>query len=242
MYNSVIKPVGTDFKGKTVDFHTGEVTEIVVEPASEEEIKETVAVMGGEDWKLWLEALHEANVLANDVMTVAFSYIGPVVTHAIYKDGTIGHGKKDLEKRSEQIDVLLKDISGKSYVSVNKALVTQASAAIPVVPLYIALLFKVMKEKGLHEDCIAQLYRLYDEKMYNGDSVLKDEDGKLRVDDWEMQGDVQDEVAKLWQEANTENINEISDVAGFRNDFFRLFGFERDDVDYEADVDLEEVL
>ena len=242
VYNSVIKPVGADFKGKTVDFHTGEVTEISVAPANDEEIKETVAVMGGEDWKLWLEALHGANALADGVKTVAFSYIGPVVTHAIYKDGTIGHGKKDLDKRSEQIDDLLKDIGGKSYVSVNKAVVTQASSAIPVVPLYIALLFKVMKDKGLHEDCIEQLYRLYNDVMYNGNAVITDENGMLRIDDWEMRDDVQEEVARLWEQANSENIYEISDVAGFRSDFFKLFGFERNDIDYEEDVNLEEVL
>jgi len=241
VYNSVIKPVGTEFTGKTVDFHTGAVTEITVAPASDEEIKETVAVMGGEDWKLWLDALHKANVLESGVKTVAFSYIGPVVTHAIYKDGTIGHGKKDLEKRSEQIDELLRELGGKSYVSVNKAVVTQASAAIPVVPLYIALLFKVMKEKGLHEDCIEQLYRLYDEVLYNKTAVITDHDGKLRIDNLEMRADVQEEVTRLWEQANTDNIHEISDIEGFRREFFKLFGFERNDIDYEADVNLEEI-
>jgi len=242
VYSSVIKPVGVEFTGKTVDFHTGAVTEISVAPANEDEIKETVAVMGGEDWKLWLDALYNAGVLADNVATVAFSYIGPVVTHAIYKDGTIGHGKKDLDKRTKQIDEMLKNINGKSYVSVNKAVVTQASSAIPVVPLYVALLFKVMKEKGIHEDCIEQLYRLYDEKMYNGNAVITDEAGKLRVDDLEMRDDVQAEVSKLWEKANSDNVHEISDIAGFRRDFFKLFGFERDDIDYEADVNLEEVL
>ena len=242
VYNSVIKPVGTAFSGKTVDFHTGEVSDISVAPASDDEISETVAVMGGEDWKLWMEALKSAGVLADGVITVAFSYIGPEVTHAIYKDGTIGHGKMDLDKRSDEINDMLKGNSGKSYVSVNKALVTQASAAIPVVPLYISLLFKVMKEKGIHENCIEQLYRLFDEKIYNGHMVTTDESGRIRIDDLEMREDVQSEVFKLWDQVDSGNIHELSDVKGFRNEFFRLFGFERSDVDYEVEVNLEEVL
>ena len=242
VYNSVIKPVGTAFSGKTVDFHTGSVSEISVSPANDGEISETIAVMGGEDWKIWMEALHGAGVLANDVLTAAFSYIGPEVTHAIYKDGTIGHGKMDLEKKSAEINESLKDIKGKSYVSVNKAVVTQASAAIPVVPLYISLLFKVMKEKGIHENCIEQSYRLFDEKMYNGSIVITDESGKIRIDDLEMREDVQSEVSRLWQDVNSDNIYELADLKGFREDFFRLFGFERSDIDYEADVNLEEVL
>ena len=241
-YNSVIKPVGAAFSGKTMDFHTGHVSDISVAPANEDEISETVAVMGGEDWKLWIRALHDAGVLADGVQTVAFSYIGPEATHAIYKDGTIGHGKMDLDKKSAEINDLLKGMKGKSYISVNKAVVTQASAAIPVVPLYVSLLFKIMKEKGIHENCIEQIYRLFDEKMYNNRITITDEAGKIRMDDLEMREDVQSEVSRLWQEVNSDNIDDLSDRKGFREDFFRLFGFERSDIDYEADVNLEEVL
>ncbi|MCL1941717.1 MAG: trans-2-enoyl-CoA reductase family protein [Synergistaceae bacterium] len=242
VYNSVIKPVGGAFTGKTVDFHTGNVSEISVAPASADEIDDTVAVMGGGDWKLWMEALNGAGALADGAASIAFSYIGPTVTHAIYKDGTIGHGKADLEKKSKEINDMLKGVGGKSYISINKAVVTQASAAIPVVSLYVSILFKVMKEKNLNENCIEQMYRLFSEKLYNGSKAVTDEAGRLRVDDLEMREDVQSEVMKLWDEADSGNIYELSDLKGFRKEFFRLFGFERDDIDYEADVNLEEVL
>jgi len=242
LYNSVIKPIGNPFEGKTVDFHTGVVSEIVVDPASRQEIEETVQVMGGSDWKRWMKALSGADALAPGVKTVAFSYIGPAVTHSIYKDGTIGQGKLDVEEKAAEINALLAPVQGNAYVSVNKAVVTQASSAIPVVPLYISILFKVMKEKGIHENCIEQLYRLFNEKLYNGTNVITDESGKLRIDDLEMREDVQSEVSKLWQEIRSDNIYELSDLEGFRKDFFGLFGFERNDIDYEEDVSLEEFL
>ena len=242
VYNSVIKPIGDSFSGKTVDFHTGAVSVITVPQANESEIRDTVSVMGGEDWRLWISALKSAGALADGAVSMAFSYIGPDVTHAIYKDGTIGRGKEDLEVKSKEIDEILKGIGGKSYIAVNKAVVTQSSSAIPVVPLYISLLFRVMKEKGVHENCIEQIYRLFNEKIYGGQGKLTDVNGKFRADDLEMREDIQAEVAKLWNEVDSGNIYELSDISGFRKEFFRLFGFERDDVDYEKDVDLEEIV
>ena len=242
VYSSVIKPVGAVYTGKTVDFHTGLVSDISVEPATESEVRETVAVMGGEDWKLWMDKLYEAGALADGALTFAFSYIGPEMTHAIYKDGAIGRAKMDLEARSKEINGMLAGIGGKSYISINKAVVTQSSSAIPVVPLYMALLFKIMKEKGLHENCIGQMYRLFSEKVYNGDKVITDGSGRLRLDDLEMREDVQSEILELWDKVDTGNINELSDISGFRDEFFRLFGFGRSDIDYEADVNMEEVL
>jgi len=242
IYNSVIKPVGSAFTAKTVDFHTGKVTDISIAPAQDDEIMETVAVMGGDDWKLWVNDLARAGTLAAGAETMAFSYIGPSVTHAIYKDGTIGRSKADLEVKSKEIGDELSGIGGRSFISINKAVVTQASSAIPVVPLYMSLLFKVMKEKGLHENCIEQMYRLFSEKLYNGSEVITDETGRLRMDDFEMREDVQSEVTRLWGAVDSDNIYRLSDLEGFRNDFFKLFGFARDDVDYEADVDVEVML
>ena len=242
VYSSVIKPVGTVYTGKTVDFHTGIVSDISVDPANENEIGETVAVMGGGDWKLWMNKMYQADALSDGVITLAFSYIGPEMTHAIYKDGTIGRAKADLETKSKEINDMLSGIGGKSFVSINKAVVTQSSSAIPVVPLYISLLFKIMKEKGLHENCIEQMYRLFSEKVYNGGNIITDASGRLRLDDLEMKEDVQSEILKMWNKVDTDNICEMSDISDFRNEFFRLFGFARSDIDYEADVNLEEVL
>lgn len=236
IYTSVIKPIGKPFQGKTVDFHTGEISTAKVEPATEQEEIETVKVMGGEDWILWIKALKEANVLADQFVTLAYSYVGPKLTRPIYRDGTIGKAKDDLEASVDTINALVKDLNGQAYVAVNKALVTQSSSAIPVVPLYISLLFKVMKEKGIHEGCIEQIYRLFTERVYSGDLGL-DEQGRIRVDDWEMREDVQAEVAKLWEQVTNDNIDLLADLAGFRNDFFALFGFGLPNVDYEAEVD-----
>lgn len=234
VFNSVIKPIGNPYTNKTVNFHTGEVSEITVEPATEDEIKQTVAVMGGEDWEMWIEALKAAGVLADGAITVAFSYIGPELTHAVYKNGTIGKAKEHLEASAKNITNLLKDIDGKAYISVNKALVTQSSSAIPVVPLYISLLFKIMKEKGIHEGCIEQLYRLFAERLY-ADTLLLDNEGRIRLDDFEMREDVQNEVAKVWSMVNTENIDEITDIKGYREDFFKLFGFGLSGINYDEE-------
>lgn len=235
---SVLKPIGQPFTDKTVDFHSGVVSDISINPVeSEEDIANTVAVMGGEDWKFWIEELKAAGVLAEGVKTVAYSYIGPELTYPIYRNGTIGRAKDDLEGTVPVINDILKDINGVSYVSVNKALVTQSSSAIPVVPLYISLLYKVMKEKGIHEGTIEQMQRLFAERLYTADGqVALDEKGRIRVDDLEMREDVQAEVAKLWKEATTENLEEISDIAGYRNDFFNLFGFNFSEIDYNADT------
>lgn len=236
-FNSVLKPIGKPFTNKTVNFHTGEVTEVSLQPATEEEIRHTVAVMGGEDWEMWIDALMQAGVLAEGATTVAFTYIGPEITHAVYREGTIGRAKDDLEATGRRLHDKLAAIGGRAYVSANKALVTQASAAIPVVPLYISLLYKVMKEKGIHEGCIEQMYRLFSARLYTGGEVPVDNAGRIRIDDLEMRDDVQQEVAKLWSIVDTDNLRDISDIEGYRRDFFRLFGFEWDGVDYEADVD-----
>ena len=186
--------------------------------------------------------MHDGGALADDAITVAFSYIGPEVTHAIYKDGTIGRGKADLEVKSKEINEMLGRTGGKSYISMNKAVVTQASSAIPVVPLYMSLLFKVMNEKGMNESCVEQMHRLFSEKLYNGGMAAVDGAGRIRLDDLEMREDVQGEVSRLWEVADTANIYELSDLAWFRSEFFKLFGFERSDIDYDADVDLEGML
>ncbi|TDQ77067.1 enoyl-ACP reductase FabV [Sphingobacterium yanglingense] len=235
---SVLKPIANPFTNKTVDFHAGVVSDISIQPVeNEEDIANTIAVMGGEDWKFWMEDLKAAGVLADGVKTVAYSYIGPELTYPIYRNGTIGKAKDDLEGTVPVINDLLKDLNGISYVSVNKALVTQSSSAIPVVPLYISLLYKVMKAKGIHEGTIEQMQRLFAERLYSTDGKLElDEKGRIRVDDWEMRADVQAEVAKLWGEATTENLEEISDIKGYRDEFFNLFGFNFPEVNYEADT------
>ncbi|GEM68935.1 enoyl-[acyl-carrier-protein] reductase [NADH] [Sphingobacterium mizutaii NBRC 14946 = DSM 11724] len=234
---SVLKPIEQPFTNKTVDFHSGVVSDISIQPVdSEDDINNTVAVMGGEDWKFWIEDLKAAGVLAEGVKTVAYSYIGPELTYPIYRNGTIGRAKDDLEGTVPTINEILKDLHGISYVSVNKALVTQSSSAIPVVPLYISLLYKVMKEKGIHEGTIEQMQRLFAERLYNNVETPLDEKGRIRVDDLEMRADVQEEVAKLWEQANTENLEEISDIKGYRDDFFQLFGFNFDNIDYDKDT------
>lgn len=235
-YASVLKPIGKPFTNKTVDFHTGVVSDISIDPIdSDEDIANTIAVMGGEDWKFWIEELSKAGVLADNAKTVAYSYIGPELTYPIYRNGTIGKAKDDLEATVPVINDILSGVNGKAYVSVNKALVTQSSSAIPVVPLYISLLYKVMKEKGIHEGCIEQMQRLFADRLY-ADEILLDENGRIRVDDWEMREDVQAEVAVLWDKVTSENIEEISDIEGYRNDFFQLFGFNIDDIDYDAET------
>ncbi|OZI07396.1 trans-2-enoyl-CoA reductase [Siphonobacter sp. BAB-5385] len=236
-HNSVLKPIGQSFTNKTVNFHNGVVSEISIEPATEEDIENTVAVMGGEDWKLWIEALKAADVLAPGARTVAYSYIGPALTEPVYRKGTIGRAKDDLEATASSITDTLKDLDGKAYVSVNKALVTQASSAIPVIPLYISLLYKVMKEQGIHEGCIEQMQRLFQQRLYTNGSVPTDEKGRIRIDDWEMREDVQAQVASLWAEATTESLPQLGDLEGYKTDFFNLFGFEVGGVAYETSVD-----
>ncbi|MFK7050506.1 MULTISPECIES: enoyl-ACP reductase FabV [Flavobacterium] len=236
LYRSALKPIGQVFSDKTVDFHTGVVSEVSIQSATQEDIDNTVVVMGGEDWTMWINEMKEAGVLAQGATTVAYSYIGPEVTEAVYRKGTIGRAKDHLEATAFEIDEKLKDINGRAYISVNKALVTQASSAIPVIPLYISLLYKTMKSEGLHEGCIEQMQRLFADRLYNGGEVPVDEKGRIRVDDWEMRADVQETVKKLWAQADTETLKEIGDLAGYKSDFLNLFGFGFEGVDYLADT------
>ncbi|MEO8253146.1 MAG: enoyl-ACP reductase FabV [Flavobacterium sp.] len=237
LHRSTLKPIGNKFTNKTVDFHTGKVSEVSIEPATGDDIENTIAVMGGEDWAMWIDALKAENLLAPGAITVAYSYIGPSVTEAVYRKGTIGRAKDHLEATAFEISDSLADIDGKAYVSVNKALVTQASSAIPVIPLYISLLYKIMKAEGVHEGCIEQIQRLYQQRLFTGAEVPVDEKGRIRIDDWEMREDIQAKVAQLWDEAVTENLAEIGDLEGYRKDFYNLFGFDVAGVDYKAEAD-----
>jgi enoyl-[acyl-carrier protein] reductase/trans-2-enoyl-CoA reductase (NAD+) len=236
LHRSVLKPIGQTFSNKTVDFHTGVVSQVTIEPANQEDIDNTVVVMGGEDWAMWIDALQSAGVLANGAITIAYSYIGPEVTEAVYRKGTIGRAKDDLEATAFKIRDSLKSINGKAYVSVNKALVTQASSAIPVIPLYISLLYKIMKAEGIHEGCIEQIQRLFEQRLYTGNEIPTDEKGRIRIDDWEMRDDVQERIKTLWEKATSENLTEIGDLAGYKQDFLNLFGFGFEGVDYTAEA------
>jgi enoyl-[acyl-carrier protein] reductase/trans-2-enoyl-CoA reductase (NAD+) len=238
-YRSTLKPIGAPFTAKNLDTDRKQVSPITIEPASDEEIADTVKVMGGEDWERWIKALDEAGVLAPGATTCAFDYIGPEITWPIYTNGSIGAAKKHLRETSSRLDAMLKVDRGRAFVSVNKAVVTQASSAIPVVPLYISILFKVMKEKGLHEDCIHQIDRLFRTQMYNDGYLNFDEEGRVRVDDWEMRPEVQEAVKELWPKVETETIDALTDFDGYQENFLRLFGFGLEGVDYEADVEVE---
>lgn len=235
-HRSVLKPIGSSYTNKTVDFHSGTVSEISIEPCSGDDIENTVAVMGGEDWSMWMEDLKKANLLAPGAVTVAYSYIGPALTEPVYRKGTIGRAKDHLEATAFLITDSLKDIKGKAYVSVNKALVTQASSAIPVIPLYISLLYKIMKQENIHEGCIEQIQRLFQQRLYTGQAVPTDEKGRIRIDDLEMLPVVQNQVADLWLQATTENLQNIGDLDGYRKDFYNLFGFEYKGVDYKKEA------
>jgi len=234
-HRSVLKPIGNSFTNKTVDFHTGVVSNITIEPCNDEDINNTVAVMGGEDWEMWMDALIKADALSEGAMTVAYSYIGPALTEAVYRKGTIGKAKDHLESTAFKITEKLNKVKGKAFVSVNKALVTQASSAIPVIPLYISLLYKTMKEKGIHEGCIEQIQRLFQDRLYKSESIPTDEQGRIRIDDWEMKADVQEKVAALWLEATTETLPALGDLNGYKNDFSNLFGFALEGVNYLED-------
>ena len=236
IYSSVIKPIGSSFTAKTVDFLTGIVSRVTAEPATEDQIAHTVKVMGGEDWMLWIDHLLADNLLSPRFQTIAFSYIGSDQTRPLYRDGTIGAAKKDLEQKARDINNMLEPIDGKALISVNKALITRASAVIPAVPLYIALLYRVMKAKKLHEGCIEQMHRLYQDFLFGKDVIKLDADGLIRLDDWEMRPDVQNEVRKLWQKVDQDNIGELADIEGLREEFLRHHGFRMAGVDYTKDV------
>ena len=236
VYTSVLKTVGEPFTNKNLDLRTGEITQVTIPPAAPEEVEATVKVMGGEDWMDWMTALSAAGVLAKGAVTVAYSYIGPSLTYPIYYQGSIGMAKNHLFKTSQEITKQFADDGIKAYISVNKALVTQSSAAIPIVPLYISILYKVMKEKGLHEGCIEQMDRLFREKL-SGSPVV-DEEGRIRLDDYELREDVQAAVMEAWDNISSENIAQYTDLEGYWEDFYRIFGFKFDNVDYTRDIPL----
>lgn len=237
IYNSVLKTIGEPYVNKNIDVFSGATSDITIEPATEKEIADTVAVMGGDDWKLWLEKLMAAKLLAPGVKTVAYDYIGPELTFPLYHHGSIGQAKAHVRQTAQQLTKELSALGGHAYVSVNKAVVTQASSAIPVVPLYMSLLFRIMKDKKLHEGCIEQMWRLFSQRLYQGSKVPVDAGGLIRIDDWEMRADVQQEVEKLWQQVETDNIDKISDLTGYRHEFHRLFGFEVKGIDYNAAIE-----
>ena len=234
-HRSVLKPIGESFTNRSLDTDKDEVCEVSIDPASEEEVADTVKVMGGEDWELWMDALDQAGVLAPGAKSVAYSYIGPELTWPVYTNGTIGQAKKDVERAAAAIS---QKHDCQALVAINKAVVTQASSAIPVVPLYISILFKVMKARGTHEDCIEQMVRLFNERIYGDDSKL-DSEGRIRVDDWEMEPDVQQAVATIWPEIGSETLFAKSDYKGYQENFLKLFGFGIEGVDYAKDVDIE---
>lgn len=235
VYKSVLKPTGATYSNKNLNTDKKEIEMVTIEPASEDEIAQTVKVMGGEDWKLWIDALREAGVLADGFKTVAYSYIGPELTWAIYTDGTIGRAKLHLEQTAKEMNAAFGE--GTALVSVNKALVTQASSAIPVVPLYISILYKIMKAKGLHEGCIEQIHRLFADHYGAEGGPQLDDKGRIRIDDWEMRPDVQAEIESIWAGVTTETIDDVSDFEGYQKEFYRLFGFGLAGVDYAAESD-----
>lgn len=238
VHRSVLKPVGQTYTNKTVDTDLGVVSDITIEPATQEEIADTVAVMGGEDWEMWMQALDKAGLLAPGATAVSYSYLGPEVTWPIYRNGTIGLAKNDLERAARRIDAMLKAKGhGRAFISINKALVTQASSAIPVVPLYISVLYKIMKAQGTHEGCIEQMQRLFATQMYNGSALTFDEGGRVRLDDREMRPAVQRQITEIWPQVTTESLRSLTDIDGYRVEFLKLFGFGLAGVDYEADVE-----
>jgi enoyl-[acyl-carrier protein] reductase/trans-2-enoyl-CoA reductase (NAD+) len=238
VFKSVLKPIGQSYSNKNLNTSNGQVNEVSIEPANDDEIAHTIAVMGGEDWEMWMDALQEAGALAPGVRTLAYSYIGPSLTWPIYKNGTIGRAKEDLERAQRAIEAKLAPLDGKAWVSVNKALVTQASSAIPIVPLYISILYKAMKAAGNHEECAEQMDRLFRERL-NSSTPSVDDAGRIRLDDWEMADDLQNLIADRWATVTTENLGDLADFAGYQESFHRLFGFGLAGVDYSADVDVQ---
>lgn len=237
LYKSVIKPIGEVYAGPSLDMMTGKIGHMEAQPAEGDDIPNTVKVMGGEDWERWIKQLSEAGVLTDDCRTLAYSYIGPSLSHAIYRDGTIGEAKKDLEARAKNIDAVLKAKGGAAYVSVNKALITRSSSVIPIITQYIGVLFKIMKAKGTHEGCIEQMERLFAERLYTADKkVAVDESGRIRMDDWEMDASVQAEVDKIMPKVTEETVKEFVDMDAIRHDFLAINGFDIAGVDYEKDI------
>lgn len=242
LYKSVIKPQGKPYSGMAIDILTDSLKESSAEPATEQEVADTVKVMGGDDWRIWIKQMMDAGVLADGCRTIAYSYIGPELSHAIYRDGAIGQAKKDLEQAGLAIDKELSAaLGGNAYVSINKGLVTRSSAVIPIISLYLSILFKVMKEKGTHEGCIEQMERLFAERLYTGadnsaGTVPVDSEHRIRIDDWELEPDVQKEVEKRMAAVTNENLAELGDLAGYKHDFLATNGFDVDGVDYTREV------
>lgn len=234
---SALKPIGEPYKSTALDTNKDVLIEAVVEPANEQEIADTIQVMGGEDWELWMEALADAGVLADGAKSVAYSYIGTDLTWPIYWHGTLGKAKEDLDRAAHAIDAKLKATGGSAHVAVLKSVVTQASAAIPVMPLYISMAFKIMKEQGIHEGCIEQIQRLFATQLYSGQPLEVDEENRLRLDDWELRDTVQNACREIWPQVQDDNIYQLTDYQGYKDEFLRLFGFGLEGVDYDADVD-----
>lgn len=236
---SALKPIGEPYQSVALDTNKDVLVEAVVEPANEQEIADTIQVMGGQDWELWMNALDAAGVLAEGAKSVAYSYIGTDLTWPIYWHGTLGKAKEDLDRAAHAIDAKLKARGGNAHVAVLKSVVTQASAAIPVMPLYISMAFKVMKEQGIHEGCIEQIQRLFHDRLYSGQPAPVDEQNRLRLDDWELRDEVQNACREIWQKITDDTIYELTDYQGYKDEFLRLFGFGLAGVDYDADVNPE---
>ena len=236
VYRSTLKPLDKTYTTRSVDFMTGAISAVSLEPATQAEVDSTVKVMGGEDWQLWVDYLQQNELIDQNFQTVAYSYIGPEITHPIYRSGTIGKAKEHLENTAHHLNSQLKKVNGAAYVSINKAVVTRASAVIPAVPLYISLLFSVMKNQELHEGCIEQMIRLYRRRLYSELEVPTDTAGRIRLDDFEMKPEIQQEVEQRWEKVNEENLDSLGDMEGFRSDFLRIHGFQVPGVDYEAEV------
>ena len=239
VYKSTLKPIGSNYSNKYLDTDKRTIQMAELDAATDEDIRNTVKVMGGEDWELWIHALRDSDLLADGCKTVAYDYIGPKVTWPVYKEGTIGRAKLDLRRAKAAINETLGSIDGAAHVAVNKAVVTQASSAIPGVNLYITILFKIMKELGGHEGCTEQMARLFKDRLYNGGEVPVDELGLIRMDDLEMDEPIQNAVAEVWPKVETDTVDELTDFVGYQEEFLRLFGFGVDGVDYEAEVEPE---
>ncbi len=240
-HRSALKPIGADFTAKSVDPFSGVFTENTIAAAVEGDVEATVKVMGGEDWELWAEFMKERGLLSEGFLTVAYSYIGPEVTQAIYRNGTIGKAKEHLEATAHGLTQKLASVKGRALISVNKALVTRASAVIPVVSLYVSVLYKIMKSHKIHEACIEQIDRLFRTRLYTGQAIPVDETGMVRLDDWEMRSEIQAEVTAIWNKIGPETVDSLTDLEGFRQEFLQMHGFSVPGVDYSVEVDPEKL-
>ena len=234
---SVLKPIGDVYKATAIDTSKDEIIQAEIEPATDEEVQNTVTVMGGQDWELWMSALKDAGVLADGVKTISYGYIGTDITWPIYWHGALGKAKEDMDRAAGAIRNQLSDINGAANMAVLKSVVTQASAAIPVMPLYLAMGFKVMKELNIHEGCIEQINRMFRTQLYKDGGAQLDDVARIRMDDWELRDEVQNKVKELWPQVTTENLFELTDYQGYKDEFLKLFGFGVEGIDYEADVD-----